>query len=66
MKLSAYVLIVKKQAKSEKKKRKRMGDIKNEPEIVFSMNTSTLIMAVEHFKIQQPIIENNQNSATKS
>ena len=55
-KLSAYVLIVKKkQAKSEKKKRKRMDDIKNEPEIVFSMNTSTLIMTMEHFKIQQPI-----------
>ena len=26
----------------------------------FSMNTSTLKMTVEHFKIQQPIIENNK------
>ena len=47
-------------AKSEKKKRKRMDDIKKQLEIVFSMNTSTLKMAVEHFKIQQPIVENNK------
>ena len=48
------------QAKSEKKKRKRMVDLKKQLEIVFSMNTSTLKMAVEHFKIQQPIVENNK------
>ena len=37
-----------------------MDDLKKQLEIVFSMNTSTLKMTVEHFKIQQPIIENNK------
>ena len=50
----------KRQAKSEKKKRKRMDDIKKQLEIVFSMNTSTLKMAMEHFKLQQLIVENNK------
>ena len=58
-KLSTYVLIVKK-AKLEKKKRKRMDDIKKQLEIVFSTDTSTLIETVEHFKFQQLIIENNK------
>ena len=47
------------QAKPEKKKRKRLDDIKKQLEIVFSMNTS-LKMTVEHFKIQQPKVENNK------
>ena len=37
-----------------------MDDLKKQLEIVFSMNTLTLKMTVEHFKIQQPIIENNK------
>ena len=36
-----------------------MDGLKKQLEIVFSMNTSTLKMTVEHL-IQQPIIENNQ------
>ena len=60
MKLSTYVLIVRKKKNSKKKKRKRMDGLKKQLEIVFSMNTSTLKMTVEHFKIQQPIIENNK------
>ena len=50
-------------AKSEKKKRKRfdlMDDLKKQLEILFPINTSTLKMTVEHFKIQQPIVENNK------
>ena len=45
-----YVLIVKKE----------MEDIKKQLEIVFSTDTSTLKMIVEHFKFQQPIVENNK------
>ena len=37
-----------------------MDDIKKQLEIVFSMDTSTLKMTVEHFKFQQPIVENNK------
>ena len=37
-----------------------IDDIKKQLEIVFSMNTSTLKMTVEHFKIQQPKVENNK------
>ena len=37
--------------KSKKKKRK-VDDIKKQLEIVFSIDTSTLMMAMEHFKIQ--------------
>ena len=37
-----------------------MDGLKKQLEIVFSMNASTLKMAVEHFKIQQLIIEKNK------
>ena len=36
-----------------------MDDIKKQLEIVFSMDTS-LKMTVEHFKLQQPKVENNK------
>ena len=57
MKLPTNVLIVR---KKKIQKKKRMDGLKKQLEIVFSMNTSTLKMTVEHFKIQQPIIENNK------
>ena len=60
MKLYTYVLIVRKKKIQKKKKRKRMDGLKKQLEIVFSMNTSTLTMTVEHLQIQQPIIENNK------
>ena len=43
-----------------------MDGLKKQLEIVFSMNTSTLKMTVEHFKIQQPIIEKNATFGPRS